>query len=238
MGVANGFGIAALNVSPFMMTLAMASIGFGLALSMTGGVPVYGMPSQFGATLGFGKLLGVPVPVYVTVVVILGMYVLLNWTRIGRYFYAIGGNIKASALSGISTRSYQFLAYVLCGFLASLGGVMLTARLETGEANIGAAMPLTSVTARRASRSRLTLGSRTADAPNGLAVSEMSFARVRVRAMPTVTGTPTVRRTCSTCTCRCCVTRRSRASVSPCGSSSSSVVAHWPHPRCAHRGRR
>src|SRR2546430_517136 len=122
-----------------MMTLAMGSIGFGLALSMTGGVPVYGMPSQFGATLGFGKLLGVPVPVYVTVVVILGMYVLLNWTRIGRYFYAIGGNIKASALSGISTRSYLFLAYVLCGFLASLGGVMLTARLETGEANIGAA---------------------------------------------------------------------------------------------------
>src|SRR2546426_1130337 len=147
MGVANGFGIAALNVSPFMMTLAMASIGFGLALSMTGGVPVYGMPSQFGATLGFGKLLGVPVPVYVTVVVILAMYVLLNWTRIGRYFYAIGGNIKASALSGISTRSYLFLAYVLCGFLASLGGVMLTARLETGEANIGAARPLRSIAA-------------------------------------------------------------------------------------------
>ena len=75
------------------------------------------------------------------------MYVLLNWTRMGRYFYAIGGNIKASALSGISTRSYLFMAYVLCGFLASLGGVMLTARLETGEANIGAAMPLRSIAA-------------------------------------------------------------------------------------------
>src|SRR2546427_592520 len=91
--------------------------------------------------------LPISVPVYVTVVVILGMYVLLNWMRIGRYFYAIGGNIKASALSGISTRSYLFLAYVLCGFLASLGGVMLTARLETGEANIGAAMPLRSIAA-------------------------------------------------------------------------------------------
>src|SRR6266508_3504730 len=147
MGIANGFGVAVLNVSPFMMTLAMASIGFGLALFMTGGVPVYGMPTQFGATLGFGKLLGVPVPVYVTVVVILGMYVLLNWTRMGRYLYAIGGNIKASALSGISTRSYLFMAYVLCGFLASLAGVMLTARLETGEANIGAAMPLRSIAA-------------------------------------------------------------------------------------------
>ncbi len=147
MGVVNGFGVAVLNVSPFMMTLAMASIAFGLALFMTGGVPVYGMPSQFGATLGFGKLLGIPVPVYVTVAVILGMYVLLNWTRMGRYFYAIGGNIKASVLSGLSTKSYLFLAYVLSGFLASLGGVMLTARLETGEANIGAAMPLRSIAA-------------------------------------------------------------------------------------------
>lgn len=147
MGVVNGFGVAVLNVSPFMMTLAMASIAFGLALFMTGGVPVYGMPSQFGATLGFGRLLGIPVPVYVTVAVILGMYVLLNWTRMGRYFYAIGGNIKASVLSGLSTKSYLFLAYVLSGFLASLGGVMLTARLETGEANIGAAMPLRSIAA-------------------------------------------------------------------------------------------
>jgi len=147
MGVANGLGVAVLNVSPFMMTLAMASIAFGLALFMTGGVPVYGMPTQFGATLGFGKLLGVPVPVYVTVAVILGMYVLLNWTRMGRYFYAIGGNIQASVLSGVSTRWYLFMAYVLTGFLASLAGVMLTARLETGEANIGAAMPLRSIAA-------------------------------------------------------------------------------------------
>jgi len=147
MGIVNGIGVAVLNVSPFMMTLAMASIAFGLALFMTGGVPVYGMPSQFGATLGFGKLLGIPVPVYVTAVLVLGMYVLLNWTRMGRYFYAIGGNIKASILSGVSTRWYLFMAYVLVGFLASVGGVMLTARLETGEANIGAAMPLRSIAA-------------------------------------------------------------------------------------------
>lgn len=147
MGVINGFGVAVLNVSPFMMTLAVASMAYGVALFMTGGVPVYGMPSQFGATLGFGKFLGIPVPVYVTVAIILGMYVLLNWTRMGRYFYAIGGNIKASVLSGVSTRWYLFMAYVLVGFLSSIAGVMLTARLETGEANIGAAMPLRSIAA-------------------------------------------------------------------------------------------
>jgi ribose transport system permease protein len=75
------------------------------------------------------------------------MYVLLNWTRMGRYLYAIGGNLKASTLSGINTRLYLFLAYVLCGTMTAISGIMLTARLETGEANIGATMPLESIAA-------------------------------------------------------------------------------------------
>ena len=65
----------------------------------------------------------------------------------GRYFYAVGGNIKASRLSGISTRFYLFMAYVLCGALAPVAGVLLTARLETGEANIGTSLPLDSIAA-------------------------------------------------------------------------------------------
>ncbi|MBI3516950.1 MAG: ABC transporter permease, partial [Proteobacteria bacterium] len=142
IGVVNGIGVALLGVSPFMMTLGMASVGFGVALFLTGGVPVYGMPDIFGKLFGFGQLLGVPVPIYVTVALALFMYVLLNWTRMGRYFYAIGGNPKASLLSGINTRFNLFMAYVLCAGLTSISGVMLTARLETGEANIGATMPL------------------------------------------------------------------------------------------------
>jgi ribose/xylose/arabinose/galactoside ABC-type transport system permease subunit len=147
IGIVNGLGIALFNVSPFMMTLGMASVGFGIALSMTGGVPVYGMPDAYGALFGFGSWLGIPAPVYVTVALILVMYFVLNWTRMGRYFYAIGGNRRAAELSGISTRWYLFMAYVLCGALATVAGLMLTARLETGEANIGASMPLESIAA-------------------------------------------------------------------------------------------
>ncbi|MEA2780950.1 MAG: ribose transport system permease protein [Rhodospirillaceae bacterium] len=147
IGVANGIGVAYLGVSPFMMTLGMASVGFGIALYLTGGVPVYGMPSAFGKVFGFGQWLGIPMPVYVTVVLIVVMYVLLNWTRMGRYLYAIGGNIKASMLSGINTRFNLFMAYVLCGGLTAVSGIILTARLETGEANIGATMPLDSIAA-------------------------------------------------------------------------------------------
>lgn len=147
IGIVNGIGVAVFNVSPFMMTLGMASVGFGISLYLTGGVPVYGMPPEFGKALGFGHWLGIPVPIYVTVALALIMYVVLNWTRMGRYFYAIGGNLKASILSGINTRFYLFMAYVLCAALTAISGIMLTARLETGEANIGATMPLESIAA-------------------------------------------------------------------------------------------
>ena len=60
IGILNGVGVALLGVSPFMMTLGMASIGFGIALFLTGGVPVYGMPQEFGKVLGFGQWLGIP----------------------------------------------------------------------------------------------------------------------------------------------------------------------------------
>jgi ribose transport system permease protein len=147
IGIINGIGVAAFGVSPFMMTLGMQSVGFGVSLYLTGGMPVYGMPQSFGKVLGFGQWLGIPAPIFVTAALIVLMYVLLNWTRMGRYLYAIGGNYKASILSGINTRLCLFLAYVMCGGMAAISGIMLTARLETGEANIGAAMPLDSIAA-------------------------------------------------------------------------------------------
>ena len=147
IGVVNGSGVALFSVSPFMMTLGLASVGFGIALYLTGGVPVYGIPGDFGAMFGFGRLFGIPAPIYITAVFVAIMYVVLNWTRFGRYLYAVGGNIKASRLSGINTRKTLFLAYVLCAALTSIAGLMLTARLETGEANIGSSMPLESIAA-------------------------------------------------------------------------------------------
>jgi ribose transport system permease protein len=147
VGVVNGLGVAVLNVSPFVMTLGTAAISFGIALTLTSGVPVYGIPDAFGNIFSFGRMLDIPSPIYVTAGLFVAMYVLLNWTRMGRYFYAVGGNIKASRLSGINTRFYLFMAYVLCGALAAIAGALLTARLGTGEANVGASMPLDSIAA-------------------------------------------------------------------------------------------
>ena len=147
IGAINGLGVSVFGVSPFMMTLGMASVGFGIALYLTGGTPVYGMPVEFGNTFGFGKILGVPAPVLVCVVLIIMLYVLVNHTPLGRYFYAVGGNQKAAELSGINSRKILFIAYTLCGAIAAIAGMLLTARLDTGEANIGASMPLESIAA-------------------------------------------------------------------------------------------
>lgn len=147
IGVVNGIGVAVFSVSPFIMTLGMASVGFGIALYMTGGVPVYGMPRAFSGLFGFGHFLGIPVPIYIAIALILIMVVFLYWTRMGRYLYAVGGNIKAAGLSGINTRANLFMAYVLCSFMGAVTGLLLTARIDTGEANIGSSMPLESIAA-------------------------------------------------------------------------------------------
>lgn len=147
IGAINGVGVALFNVSPFMMSLGMASVGFGAALYLTGGVPVYGMPQAFGDIFGFGSVFGIPTPVIVAAVIIVALYVFVNRTPFGRYFYAVGGNIKAAQLSGINTRLTLFWTYLLCGLMAAISGMLLTARLDTGEANIGASMPLESIAA-------------------------------------------------------------------------------------------
>lgn len=147
VGIVNGVGVALLNVSPFIMTLGIASTGFGIALSITGGTPVYGMPTEFGDIFGFGTLLGIPTPIWGAAIVALLTWGIVNMTRYGRALYAVGGNPRAALLAGIDTRKTQFFVYVLCAFLASVAGVFLTARLDTGEANIGSSMPLESIAA-------------------------------------------------------------------------------------------
>jgi len=147
IGVVNGIGVAVFNVSPFMMTLGMASVGFGAALYLTGGVPVYGMPPEFSDVFGFGTLAGIPAPLIVAALIAVLLAVFVYWTPAGRHLYAVGGNIKASALSGIGVRKMLFMTYTLCGLLSAIAGMLLTARLETGEANIGASMPLGSIAA-------------------------------------------------------------------------------------------
>ncbi len=147
IGMVNGIGISIFEVPPFIMTLATASIMSGLALKITAGVPIYGMPAEFSDLFGYGLVGGVAIPTLFAIGVVVLMYIILSWTKMGRYIYAIGGNPKAALLSGIRTRLYLFLAYVLCGGITAIAAVLMTARLESGEANLGQAFPLQSIAA-------------------------------------------------------------------------------------------
>ena len=147
LGCVNGIGVAYLGVSPFIMTMATQSIGFGVALYLTGGVPVSGLPMQFSDWLGFASWLGIPVPLWVTIVVLGLFHILLSRTRFGQNLYAVGGNARAAALSGIDTRRVLFITYLICTLIVGVAGLLLTARLESGETNIGGTMALESIAA-------------------------------------------------------------------------------------------
>ncbi|MDW8061050.1 MAG: ABC transporter permease, partial [Thermomicrobium sp.] len=139
--------VSLFRVPPFIVTLAMMTAVSGLALHVSRGVPIFGLPGYFSSTLYTGRLLGIPVPWLVTALVLVIMYVVLHWTRFGRYWYAIGSNAEAARLSGIAVRLYLFLAYTIAGVLVGVTGLLLTARVGSGEPTLGASFPLESIAA-------------------------------------------------------------------------------------------
>jgi ribose transport system permease protein len=147
VGVLNGIGTTILHIPPFMMTLGMSSLLFGITLLVSGGVPIYGMPPEFGEVFGYGQLAGIPIPAIVAAILVVGTFVLMEHTRFGRHIYATGGNVRAAQLSGVRTFRVIIVSFVLCSVLAALSGLLLTARLDTGEANIGTSLPLESIAA-------------------------------------------------------------------------------------------
>jgi ribose transport system permease protein len=146
VGLVNGLVITRLRVVPFIATLAMLSIASGLALNLSAGVPVTGLPSAFG-DLAYRLVLGVPVPVATAFAMLLVSDVILRYTRRGRHLYAVGGNEEAARLSGIEVDRVKVLAYIYCGFSAAVGSLILTARVASGQPTLGISLPLESVAA-------------------------------------------------------------------------------------------
>ncbi|MAF85869.1 MAG: ABC transporter permease [Dehalococcoidales bacterium] len=148
VGVSNGFFIAFFRISPFLVTLGMSFIALSLSLILSGGGrPVYGLPANFVYTLGHGRVLGIPVPVIVTILLIGSVYFILSWTRFGRYIYALGGSRDAAVRVGIPVRRYTVFTYVAVGILVGISGVMMTARTGSGEPTLGLTLPLLSISA-------------------------------------------------------------------------------------------
>lgn len=147
VGVVNGAVVSVLKVSPLLVTLGTWSIVYGVALYMTSGIPIYGMPSEFTRDFGRLKLFDLPISLYIMALVLVTLWWIMNWTSLGRYIYAIGGNIHAARVSGIRTTTYLIITYTMCAFLAAVTGVLLTARVGSGEATMGTTFMLESIAA-------------------------------------------------------------------------------------------
>lgn len=148
VGLFNGVCVSLLRINPFVATLGSLNICYGLATTISGGRPVFGVPDAFSHVLYDGGYVpGVPVPVALAAAVALLLYFLLDRTVVGRSLYLIGNNPRAAHLAGLPSRRYLIFAYVMCGMLAAFGALMLTARTSSGEPNLGGSLMLESIAA-------------------------------------------------------------------------------------------
>ena len=132
VGFFNGFVTAKGMIAGFITTLATMSAIRGLGFIITDGIPISATNPNF-TFIGTGYLLGIPVPVIIMVIVLLLGSYLMNRTRFGRYIYAIGGNEQTSRWSGLKVDRIKIYVYTLSGLLTGLAGVILSARLASGQ---------------------------------------------------------------------------------------------------------
>jgi ribose transport system permease protein len=146
LGWFNGWTITKFKVPPFVATLAMLTIGRGLTMLWTGGFPISNLGEKF-AWLGTGWFIGIPLPVWISGIIVFIAIVITNKTILGRYIYAIGGNEQAAILSGIQIKKIKIVVYSIAGALAAVGGILVTSRLDAAQPNAGTGYELDSIAA-------------------------------------------------------------------------------------------
>jgi ribose transport system permease protein len=147
LGCINGLLITRLRLLPLIVTLGTYYAYNGLALALTGGAPISGLPSSF-ANLGQNAVFAIPVHTLVLVLpIFLLLMFILTQTPLGRWIYAIGSNEKACRLVGLPVDAIRFGAYALSGILAALAGLVADSWLLSARPNIGENLELLSLTA-------------------------------------------------------------------------------------------
>ncbi|MDD3212575.1 MAG: ABC transporter permease [Eubacteriales bacterium] len=136
-GFINGWVIAYSGIHPFIVTLAMQSICRGFAYLIAGGQPVtlYGR-TDF-SNIGNGFWLGIPLPAIYMIVALILLGLLMNKTKAGRHIYATGGNELAARFSGINIKRTKILVWTLSGGFAAIAGIVLAARMTSGQPAVG-----------------------------------------------------------------------------------------------------
>ena len=145
-GGVNGFLITRGAIPPFIVTLGMLGVARGLALVLTNGLPIYGLPDPI-VYIGQGRPFGVPAPVIVLLLTAVVAHIILSHTRFGLYALVIGDNEGAARAMGIRVERHKVWLYMLSGGLAGLAGLLFAARVNAGDPTAGLNYELTAVTA-------------------------------------------------------------------------------------------
>jgi ribose transport system permease protein len=147
-GFVNSQIVIRLNISPIITTLGTLTVGRGLALLLTGGVSLFGVPEAFqGLGRGFAIPGVLPIPVIIMIVAGALGWIVLRRSAFGLYVYAIGGNEEAARLSGVPVNRVKTAVYVIGGATAGLAGVILASRLGSGQAASSEGLELDVITA-------------------------------------------------------------------------------------------
>lgn len=146
MGAINGALIAYVRIAPFIVTLGMLSFASGVVLGETKGWPITRIPASF-TPLAQGSFLGVPIPVWIVLLLAVVAHVVLTATAFGRRTYAIGGNEQATFLSGIDVQRIKLALYMISAGCASLAGIVLVARFGSAQADTGKGWELDAIAA-------------------------------------------------------------------------------------------
>lgn len=135
VGFINGIIISKTGMAPFIVTMSTMNITRGIAYLYSGGLPLRCTRDDF-AVLGTGYLGPVPLPIIYLMILIFIIWLLLSRTKFGTYVYAIGGNREAAKFSGIPTVKVEVVVYTLSGFLSAFAGVVLAARMFSGQPSV------------------------------------------------------------------------------------------------------
>jgi ribose transport system permease protein len=146
LGAVNGLMIVKGGIPPFVATLSMLAIARGLTLVYTEGRPIAGLDERF-IYWGTGQILGIPLPVIIMIVIAIIAHIVTRYTPFGLHVYSTGGNEETTRLAGVSPDRIKLAVYMISGFLAALGGVLLTARLWSAQPNAAAGWELDAIAA-------------------------------------------------------------------------------------------
>ena len=146
VGLLNGSLVAKTRIPPFIATLGTLTTIRGLAYLYTSGRPVSDLTDDYNF-IGQGDFLGIPVPILILVIMAIITHVLYSQTKFGKYIYAIGGNEQAARVSGINVSKYKMLMYVYAGLLSGLAGLVVSARIGSGQSGQGVGYELDAIAA-------------------------------------------------------------------------------------------